>query len=82
MILKNVPPSLAFDLPRDEQELREYVEWLHKILGFGLVDEWQRAVRIRWEGARIIFRSAGSDGVFGNRDDILVVASADGRFAR
>lgn len=79
LIMKNAPLPLAFDLPRDERELREYIEWLHRILGFGLVDEWQRAVRISWEGTRVIFRSAGSDGIFGNRDDISVVISTDKR---
>jgi len=80
LLIKNLPPSLAFDLPRDKGELREYVEWLRRILGFALVDEWQRAVQINQEGKRVIFRSAGSDGIFGNRDDISVVISAGTRF--
>jgi hypothetical protein len=40
------------------------------------VDEWGRAMRVTCDGAETVVRSAGLDGAFGTRDDIVVPKGA------
>lgn len=64
-----VAPRLKDDLPTNESELREYVQWLsHKVVGGALSDGWGRPIAVSF----LSVRSAGEDGQLYTDDDIVV----------
>lgn len=71
-------PDIAFDLPRNQEELSQYRQWMVKVAGSDrLLDEWRNQIRMRLEhrgnSLHLIARSAGPDTTWNTSDDMLVV---------
>lgn len=68
-----IAPRLKDDLPTNESELREYVQWLsHKVVGGPLSDGWGRPIAVSLKQGYLSVRSAGEDGQLYTNDDIVV----------
>ena len=78
MALKLKPPPIkpSFEkLPTTAKQLTEYIGWLQRIEGVtSLTDGWNHRLQFTLLNRRLVCHSAGPDGVFNNRDDIIVQA--------
>jgi hypothetical protein len=72
--IKKLPvPNPKWDLPRNQSELAEYVQFLKTIEGVGqLCDSWGRPLSFSIMNRKLTCVSAGVDGKFGTKDDILL----------
>jgi len=71
-------PPIAFDRPSTQEQLDEYWRWLLKMAGpeRRFRDDWGHAIRLSIGGTSsapiFIVSSAGPDGVWGTKDDMIL----------
>jgi len=74
---KKVVPAYGWRYPRDDEEIKQFKEWLKELFypSTALLDGWGRELRFAVSGPEdaLIFeaRSAGEDGRFGTKDDLV-----------
>lgn len=61
-----------FDLPRNNQQLKQYIDWVKYVEGSDtLCDGWGRPLLFAVKNNTIICRSSGPNGIFDDKDDIV-----------
>jgi hypothetical protein len=67
-------PLSARDVPRSASELRAYEKWVAECEGVDeLVDAWGHTLRFSLAGGGVRCQSAGPDGEWGTKDDIVAI---------
>ncbi len=76
-VVSPAPSPLLTHAPQTAGEVPAYKGWLALNLGPGFLDDgWGRPMKATWNNGRLCPRSAGEDGIFGTRDDIVAPLSA------
>lgn len=72
-------PKLSSNLPRTNEELKQYLLWIESLLGSEMLrDGFGKELRISLARSTMRIRSPGADGAYNTPDDIVMVTTLGG----